>query len=77
LRRLVRLAKPRWRVEQNYQQLTGELGLDHYEDRGRQGWYHHLTLVCVAYAFPLLEQRRLKKLHCRHCRKPAAVYKWY
>lgn len=60
-RRLVRLAKLRWRVEQNYQQLKEELGLDHYEGRGWQGWHHHVTLVCLAYAFLLLEQRRLKK----------------
>ncbi len=61
LRRLVRLAKLRWRVEQNYQQLKEELGLDHYEGRGWQGWHHHVTLVCLAYAFLLLERRRLKK----------------
>ena len=59
--RLVRLAKLRWRVEQNYQQLKEELGLDHYEGRGWQGWHHHVTLVCLAYAFLLLERRRLKK----------------
>jgi SRSO17 transposase len=61
LRRLVRLAKLRWRVEQNYQQLKEEVGLDHYEGRGWQGWHHHVTLVCLAYAFLLLERRRLKK----------------
>lgn len=61
LRRLVRLAKLRWRVEQNYQQLKEELGLDHYEGRGWQGWHHHVTLVCLAYAFLLLERRRYKK----------------
>lgn len=61
LRRLVRLAKLRWRVEQNYQQLKEELGLDHYEGRGWQGWHHHVTLVCLAYAFLLLERQRLKK----------------
>lgn len=61
LRRLVRLAKLRWRVEQNYQQLKEELGLDHYEGRGWQGWHHHVTLVCLAYAFLLLERRRFKK----------------
>ena len=60
-RRLVRLAKLRWRVEQNYQQLKEEVGLDHYEGRGWQGWHHHVTLVCLAYAFLLLERRRLKK----------------
>jgi SRSO17 transposase len=57
----VRLAKLRWCVEQNYQQLKEELGLDHYEGRGWQGWHHHVTLVCLAYAFLLLERQRLKK----------------
>jgi len=61
LRRLVRLAKLRWRVEQNYQQLKEELGMDHYEGRGWQGWHHHVTLVCLAYAFLLLERQHLKK----------------
>ncbi len=61
LRRLVRLAKLRWRVEQNYQQLKEELGLDHYEGRGWQGWHHHVTLVCLAYAFLLRERQRHKK----------------
>ena len=60
-RRLVRLAKLRWRVEQNYQQLKEELGLDHYEGRGWQGWHHHVTLVGLAYAFLLLERQRFKK----------------
>ena len=61
LRRLVQLAKLRWRVEQNYQQLKKELGLDHYEGRGWQGWHHHVTLVCLAYAFLLQEKQRGKK----------------
>jgi SRSO17 transposase len=61
LKRLVGLAKLRWRVEQNYQQLKEELGLDHYEGRGWSGWHHHVTLVCLAYAFLLLERQRTKK----------------
>jgi SRSO17 transposase len=60
-RRLVRLAQLRWRVAQNYQQLKEEVGLDHYEGRGWQGWHHHVTLVCLADAFLLWERRRLKK----------------
>ena len=31
--RLARLARLRWRIELDYQQLKGELGLDHYEGR--------------------------------------------
>jgi SRSO17 transposase len=48
-------------VDQNYQRLNEELGLDPYEGRGWQGWHHHVTLVCLAYAFLLLERQRHKK----------------
>jgi SRSO17 transposase len=42
---LVRLARLRWRVEQDYRELKGALGLDHFEGRGWVGWHHHVTLV--------------------------------
>lgn len=59
--RLVRLAKIRWRIEQSYQQLKEELGLDHYEGRGFLGWQHHVTMSMLAYGFLLLETLRSKK----------------
>ncbi len=61
LRRLVRLAKCRWKIEQDYQQLKEELGLDHYEGRSWIGWHHHTTLVMLAHAFLTLETLRSKK----------------
>lgn len=61
LRRLVRLAKGRWRIEQDYRELKDELGLDHFEGRSYAGWYHHVTLVSMAYAFLVLERARVKK----------------
>ena len=61
LRRLVRLAKIRWRVEQNYQQQKEELGLDHYEGRGFMGWHHHVTMNMIAYGFLVVEMLRNKK----------------
>ena len=61
LRRLVRVAKCRWAIEQDYQQLKDELGLDHYEGRGWLGWHHHVTLVMLAHAFLTLETLRRKK----------------
>ncbi len=61
LRRLVRLAKCRWKIEQDYQQLKEELGLDHYEGRSWIGWHHHTTLVMLAHAFLTLETLRRKK----------------
>jgi len=33
LRRLVKIARARWRVEMDYRELKEELGLDHYEGR--------------------------------------------
>jgi len=46
LRRLVRIVKSRWKIEQDYQQLKEELGLDHYEGRSWTGWHHHVTWSC-------------------------------
>jgi SRSO17 transposase len=51
---LVRLARLRWRVEQDYRECKGALGLDHFEGRGWPGWHHHVTLVSVAHGFLVL-----------------------
>src|SRR3954462_6067562 len=42
--RLVELAKLRWRIERDYQELKQELGLGHYEGRGWRGFHHHASL---------------------------------
>lgn len=56
LHTLVRLAKLRWRVERDYQDMKGELGLDHFEGRTWRGFHHHLALVGVAHAFLALRR---------------------
>ena len=61
LRRFVRLAKGRWRIEQDYRELKDELGLDHFEGRSWPGWHHHITLASMAYAFLVFETLRRKK----------------
>ena len=58
---LVRLAKIRWWIEQGYQQLKDELGLDHYEGRSWQGWHHHVTMTMLAFGFLTLEALYVKK----------------
>jgi SRSO17 transposase len=60
LEELVRLAHQRWAVEQNYQQLKEELGLDHFEGRSWRGLHHHLTLCFLAFCF-LARLRTSKK----------------
>ena len=63
LEQLARLARMRWKVELDYKQLKGELGLDHYEGRSYLGWYHHTALVTAAHGFLTLE--RLNPFHQR------------
>ena len=58
---LVRLVKIRWWIEQGYQQLKDELGLDHYEGRTWRGWHHHVTLTMIAFAYLVLEMRQGQK----------------
>jgi SRSO17 transposase len=57
---LARLARLRWKVELDYRQLKGELGLDHYEGRSYLGWHHHTALVSAAHGFLTLERLRPK-----------------
>jgi len=53
---LVDLAKLRWRIERDYQELKSELGLAHYEGRGWRGFHHHATLTIAAYGFLIRER---------------------
>jgi SRSO17 transposase len=55
---LVRLARGRWPIEQQYRELKDELGFDHFEGRKHQGWTHHVVLTAVAFTFLQLERRR-------------------
>jgi SRSO17 transposase len=54
----VRLWKSRWAVEQGYQQMKEELGLDHHEGRSWRGFHHHACLVMMAFGFLALERER-------------------
>jgi SRSO17 transposase len=58
LRRLVELAHQRWAIEQQYQELKSELGLDHFEGRTHPGWQHHVVLTAVAHAYIQRERMR-------------------
>lgn len=56
LKRLVYIAKHRWIIERDYQELKQELGLGHYEGRGWRGFHHHATLCIAAYGFLVAER---------------------
>jgi SRSO17 transposase len=55
---LVKLAKHRWIIERDYEELKQELGLGHYEGRGWRGFHHHASLCVAAYGFLVAERSR-------------------
>jgi SRSO17 transposase len=71
---LVKLAKHRWIIERDYEELKQELGLGHYEGRGWRGFHHHGTLCIAAYGFLVAERSRFSP-SARTGRKP--VLRWF
>jgi SRSO17 transposase len=57
-RTLIRAIKERYRTERAYEDLKGELGLDHFEGRRWPGWHHHVSVVLSCYAFITAELAR-------------------
>jgi SRSO17 transposase len=58
-RELVDLAKLRWRIERDYQELKQEVGLGHFEGRGWRGFHHHATMCIAAYGFLISERETI------------------
>ena len=65
----VRLWRSRWPVEQGYQQMKEELGLDHFEGRSWRGFHHHTCLVMLAFGFLALERLREEQKPTRPVKK--------
>ena len=63
---LVDIAKLRWRIERDYEQLKSELGLAHFEGRV---FHHHATLCVAAYGFLIRERAEIPPLRTRASRK--------
>ncbi len=61
IRKLAVSAHARWKIEQGYQQLKEELGMDHFEGRSWLGFHHHVTLSFMAYDFLLLLRKNFSK----------------
>jgi SRSO17 transposase len=72
IKELVRLAKLRWRIERDYQELKQELGLGHFEGRSWRGFHHHATLCIAAYGFLVTERLVAEKKTATH-RLPGEV----
>ena len=74
-RRLVDMAKLRWRIERDYQELKQEVGLGHFEGRGWRGFHHHATLCIAAYGFLISERGAIPPSRPRRARpvSPSAL----
>ena len=70
-RRLVDIAKMRWRIERDYQDLKQEIGIGHYEGRGWPGFHHHGTLCIAAYGFLISERETIPPSAARSSRRLA------
>jgi len=57
-KQIVRIVKERWRTERAYEELKGELGLDHFEGRSFPGWHHHISVVLCCHSFLVSERVR-------------------
>lgn len=57
-KQLVRTVKERYRTERLYEDLKGELGLDHFEGRSFAGWHHHVSVALCCYSFVVAERVR-------------------
>jgi SRSO17 transposase len=73
LKSLVKIAKHRWIIERDYEELKQELGLGHYEGRGWRGFHHHASLCIAAYGFLVSERNRFSpSARVGHVGLPAA-----
>jgi SRSO17 transposase len=58
LQALTKMAKHRWIIERDYEELKQELGLGHFEGRNWRGFHHHATFCIAAYGFLVAERNR-------------------
>ena len=68
LQRLVQMDRQRYWIERSFQDAKNQVGLDEYQVRKYDGFYHHMSLSMLAYLF-LTERRmsfmgRLELLSC-------------
>src|SRR5499427_8451403 len=58
LKALTKMAKHRWIIDRDSEELKQELGLGHFEGRNWRGFHHHATLCSAAYGFLVAERNR-------------------
>lgn len=72
-KQIVRLFKERYRTERVYQEMKGELGLDHFEGRSFPGWHHHVSVALCCYAFVIGERMQHFPPAARRAPRPGPI----
>lgn len=72
-KQIVCTIKERWKTERVYEELKGELGLDHFEGRSFVGWHHHVSVVLCCYAFVVADKVRAFPPSAGRTRRASAV----
>jgi hypothetical protein len=80
-RQLVDIAKLRWRIERDYQELKQEVGLGYFEGQGWRGFHHHATLCIAAYGFLISDRQTIPPstnppTTSRESRRAVCAEKW-
>ncbi len=55
---LVAVEGHRWAIEDSFETVKNEFGLDHNESRSWHGWYRHVSLVMLAFAMMAVIRHR-------------------
>ncbi len=75
-------------MEQCFEEAKGEVGLDEYEVRSWHGWYRHITLSMLSFAFltalqacgeePILKKRLIRWMPSQNQKHAALIpYGWF
>jgi SRSO17 transposase len=68
--RLVSVEGHRWAIEDSFETVKNELGLDHNETRSWHGWHRHVSLVMLAFAMMAVIRHRAKHRAIASLRSP-------
>ena len=61
---LARVIGRRWAIDECFEEAKGQVGLDQYEVRRWDGWYRHITLAILAYAYLAVTRHQASSPGC-------------
>ncbi len=72
---LARVVGRRWAIEECFEEAKGQVELDKYEVRPWDGWYRHITLAMLAYAYLAVTRYQASAQGCSGEKGPSPAVK--